>query len=111
MLIIDSSTHRIIESSNYRIFSSVIPCNANQTQAAKSEISRAIVGRGTVVRHMRDGSTQMLFATGKFSGGKLRRTIAPLHTVIDVVRGEQVWSEELVWFWYDVIVGCFPRCS
>lgn len=62
---------------------------ANQTQAAKSEISRAIVGRGTVVRHMRDGSTQILFATGEFSGGQLRCIIVPLHTAIFVVRGGQ----------------------
>ena len=39
--------------------------NFNLKQAAKDEISRAVVGRGTVVRYMRDGSTQKLFATGK----------------------------------------------
>lgn len=33
-------------------------------QAARNEIARAVVGNGTVVRYMRDGSTQMLFATG-----------------------------------------------
>eukprot|EP00752_Nemacystus_decipiens_P011329 g10067.t1 len=33
-------------------------------EAAKDEYSRAVVGKGTVVRYMRDGSTQMLFATG-----------------------------------------------
>lgn len=33
-------------------------------QAAKDEFARAVVGRGTVVRCMRDGSTQMLFVTG-----------------------------------------------
>lgn len=27
-----------------------------------------MVGRGTVVRYMRDGSTQMLFVTGKMRG-------------------------------------------
>lgn len=33
-------------------------------QAAKDEFSRAVVGKGTVVRYMRDGTTQMLFVTG-----------------------------------------------
>ncbi len=42
--------------------SSLDPCRVYQ--AAKNEIARAIVGNGTVVRYMRDGSTQMLFATG-----------------------------------------------
>eukprot|EP00903_Cladosiphon_okamuranus_P016096 g14858.t1 len=33
-------------------------------EAAKDEFCRAVVGKGTVVRYMRDGSTQMLFVTG-----------------------------------------------
>ncbi|CAM9323251.1 unnamed protein product, partial [Discosporangium mesarthrocarpum] len=33
-------------------------------EAAKDELARCVVGRGTVVRSMRDGTTQMLFATG-----------------------------------------------
>ena len=31
----------------------------------EGELTRAVVGRGTVVRHMRDGSVQMLFVTGE----------------------------------------------
>ncbi|CAN0080547.1 unnamed protein product, partial [Scytosiphon promiscuus] len=38
--------------------------NGSMPEAAKDEFARAVVGRGTVVRNMRDGSTQMLFATG-----------------------------------------------
>ncbi|CAM9091877.1 unnamed protein product [Ectocarpus fasciculatus] len=33
-------------------------------EAAKDEFARAVVGKGTVVRYMRDGSIQMLFVTG-----------------------------------------------
>ncbi|CAM9405657.1 unnamed protein product [Ectocarpus sp. 4 AP-2014] len=33
-------------------------------EAAKGEFARAVVGKGTVVRYMRDGSIQMLFVTG-----------------------------------------------
>lgn len=44
-------------------------------QAAKDEFSRAVVGKGTVVRYMRDGSTQMLFVTGLEQQNQLvRRT-------------------------------------
>ncbi|CAM9458926.1 unnamed protein product [Laminaria digitata] len=32
--------------------------------ASREEVTRAVVGRGTVVRYMRDGSVQMLFVTG-----------------------------------------------
>lgn len=42
------------------------PCsNGVLMQPARHELARAVVGRGTVVRYMRDGSTQMLFVTGK----------------------------------------------
>lgn len=41
-------------------------------QAASEEFARVIVGRGTVVRYMRDGSTQALFVTGKDAQGNNR---------------------------------------
>ncbi|CAM9413076.1 unnamed protein product, partial [Hapterophycus canaliculatus] len=38
--------------------------DGSMPEAARDEYARAVVRRGTVVRYMRDGSTQMLFATG-----------------------------------------------
>lgn len=37
----------------------------HQSQAARAERARVIVGRGTVVRYMRGGAIQMLFVTGE----------------------------------------------
>lgn len=49
------------------------PSPVTCSQPARNELSRVVVGRGTVVRHLRDGTTQMLFVTGKMRASVVSR--------------------------------------